>query len=50
MAEAGIVALALTGGSTARAELETLRGWVSHKGTVLRIDKALAGAWTGAGR
>ncbi|MER7976332.1 hypothetical protein [Streptomyces sp. NPDC095817] len=50
VAEAGIVALALTGDGAARAELEALRGWVSHKGTVLRIDKALGGAWTGASR
>ncbi|MFE9430960.1 hypothetical protein [Streptomyces sp. NPDC006640] len=50
VAEAGIVALALTGDGAARAELETLRGRVSHKGTVLRIDKALGGAWTGASR
>ncbi|MET7745730.1 hypothetical protein [Streptomyces sp. NPDC005385] len=46
VAEAGIVALALTGDSAARAELETLRGWVSHKGTLLRIDRALGGSWT----
>ena len=41
VAEAGIVALARTGDPTARTELETLRRWVTHKGTLQRIDKAL---------
>lgn len=50
VAEAGIVALALTGDVAARAELETLRGWVTHKGTLLRVDKALGGTWTLVGR
>ncbi|WP_405991236.1 hypothetical protein [Streptomyces sp. NBC_00986] len=42
VAEAGIVALSRTEDRTARAELETLRGWVTHKGTLQRMDKALA--------
>ncbi|MFF0138889.1 hypothetical protein ACFYRN_20895 [Streptomyces sp. NPDC005227] len=50
VAEAGIVALALTGDRTARTALETLRGWVPHQSTLLRIDKALGGTWTLAGR
>ncbi|MEW2166501.1 hypothetical protein AB0912_26415 [Streptomyces sp. NPDC007084] len=44
MAEAGIVALALTGDRAAREELETPRGWVGHQGTLPRIDKVLAKA------
>lgn len=42
VAEAGIVALARIGDRSARTELETLRRWVTHKGTLQRIDKALA--------
>ncbi|MFD8019790.1 hypothetical protein ACFV6G_05120 [Streptomyces lavendulae] len=41
VAEAGVVALALTADPAARCELETLRRWIRHKGTLLRIDKAL---------
>ncbi|WP_406376043.1 hypothetical protein OG788_41275 [Streptomyces sp. NBC_00647] len=43
VAEAGIVALSLTDDRTARSELETLSKWVTHKGALLRIGKALAG-------
>ncbi|WP_053199333.1 hypothetical protein [Streptomyces viridochromogenes] len=42
VAEAGIVALGLTGGRAARAELDTLSRWVTHKGTLRCIDKARA--------
>ncbi|MFE7093199.1 hypothetical protein [Streptomyces erythrochromogenes] len=41
VAEAGVVALALTADPAARCELETLRRWIRHKGTLLRIDTAL---------
>ncbi|MFJ8633741.1 hypothetical protein [Streptomyces sp. NPDC093568] len=42
VAKAGVVALALIGDRTARAELDTLRRWVTHRGTLRRIDEALA--------
>jgi hypothetical protein len=41
VAEAGIVALARIGDRAARAELETLSGWVTHKGAASRIARAL---------
>ncbi|MGW6840975.1 hypothetical protein [Streptomyces sp. NPDC054958] len=50
VAEAGVVALALTGDPAARCELETLRRWIRHKGTLLLIDKALGGDGPLAGR
>jgi hypothetical protein len=42
VAEAGIVALARIGDRTARGELETLGGWVTHKAASSRIARALA--------
>ncbi|MGQ4388616.1 hypothetical protein ACN6LB_007508 [Streptomyces sp. SAS_270] len=42
VAEAGIVALARIGDRAARTELESLSRWVTHEGTLRRIDKALA--------
>ncbi|MFE7271090.1 hypothetical protein [Streptomyces sp. NPDC057623] len=42
VAEAGIVALGLIGDRAARAELDTLSRWVTHKGTLRCIHKARA--------
>lgn len=42
VAAAGIAALARIGDRAARTELETLSRWITHQGTLQRVDKALA--------
>jgi hypothetical protein len=42
VAEAGVVSLARIGTADARLELDGLRGQVTHKTVLRRIDRALA--------